>query len=54
MWLEPANWNAMSMTGGKRLYAAGVHTGNQRLDLWINLKITFPHRHIFPDKTGLV
>ncbi|EGW7195436.1 hypothetical protein JGV24_002568 [Salmonella enterica] len=42
------------MAGGERLHAAGVHTGSQILDLWIHLKITFPHHHVFPDKTGLM
>ncbi|MFI7787043.1 hypothetical protein EN46_27250, partial [Citrobacter amalonaticus] len=54
MWQEPANGNTMSMAGGERLHAAGVHTGSQILDLWIHLKITFPHHHVFPDKTGLM
>lgn len=51
---EPANGKTMSLTGGGRLHAAGVHAGNQTLDLWINLKITFSHGLIFPDKAGIV
>ncbi|EDX1304265.1 hypothetical protein GID46_14295 [Salmonella enterica] len=42
------------MAGGERLHAAGVHTGSQILDLWIHLKIIFPHHHFFQDKTGLM
>lgn len=44
----------MSLAGGESLHAAGVHAGNQTLDLWINLKITFSHGFIFPDKAGIV
>ncbi|EJJ8281696.1 hypothetical protein NKB77_005553 [Salmonella enterica] len=44
----------MSLAGGESLHAAGVHAGNQTLDLWVNLKITFSHCFVFPDKTGMV
>lgn len=44
----------MSLTGGERLHAADVHADNQTPDLWINLKITFSHGLIFPDKAGIV
>ncbi|EKO2287067.1 hypothetical protein PZV05_000165 [Salmonella enterica] len=42
------------LAGGERLHAAGVYAGNQTLDLWVNLKITFSHCFVFPDKTGMV
>ncbi|ENU7734502.1 hypothetical protein ACE3YX_000997 [Salmonella enterica] len=44
----------MSLAGGESLHAAGIHAGNQTLDLWVNLKITFSHGFIFPDKAGIV
>ncbi|EKQ0893768.1 hypothetical protein P4Q63_005426 [Salmonella enterica] len=44
----------MSLAGGECLHAAGVHAGNQTLDLWINLKIPFSHCPVFSDKTDMV
>ncbi|ENB7844769.1 hypothetical protein ABIU59_004537 [Salmonella enterica subsp. enterica serovar Newport] len=44
----------MPPAGSVSLHAAGVHADNQTLDLWINLKVTFFHSRIFPDKTGMV
>ncbi|EDW2056754.1 hypothetical protein L2D25_22395 [Salmonella enterica subsp. enterica serovar Muenchen] len=44
----------MPLTGGVSLHAAGVHAGNQTLDLWSNMTVTFFHNRVFPDKTGMV
>ncbi len=44
----------MPLTGGVSPHAAGVHAGNQTLDLWINLTVTFFHNRVLTDKTGMV
>ncbi|EHP1587464.1 TPA: hypothetical protein LCR10_004178 [Salmonella enterica subsp. enterica serovar Hvittingfoss] len=44
----------MSLAGSISFHAAGVHAGNQALDLWLNLTVTFFHGRVFPDKTGMV